>query len=167
MTHFVPFLGFVALRDLAVIDPTIYIVFYIICKMLIDQNPPETHKKTQQEPTRIMQWSTRTKLTCWFKLRYICARLFVMVAHLDRLMKTATNRKVCKDDILSTSFILIKYVDESSVGMIGNNRLLVSWSFLEWFWFIPGRLLISSNWSLVSLHFIKCEFPSNNYRVSK
>lgn len=54
-----------------------------------------------------------------------------MVAHLDRLMKTATNRKVCKDDILSTSFILIKYVDESSVGMIGNNRLLVSWSFLE------------------------------------
>ena len=54
-----------------------------------------------------------------------------MVPHLDRLMKIATNAKLCKYDILSFSFILIKYVNESSVGMIEHIRLLVSWSFLK------------------------------------
>lgn len=161
--RFISCLYFNALDDSAVIDPIIYIIFYIIYRMWIDQNRPETtrnqskltrnppginknHARINQNKSRPVREEPYLAFTCRFKLHHICTRLFVLVVHLDNMIKIVANRKFCKDYILFTSLIFIKYVTNILL-LVQTNHALQWMSTMDCSF--PGQFLHDSDWYLV------------------
>ena len=72
-------------------------------------NQPESPKNRPETISIRVVGAYHLPFSCEFELQYICARSFVMVAHVDRLMQIVTNENgVLRKWTLSTSLVTVR-----------------------------------------------------------